>query len=186
MSFCQFCLPLSYFTCLFFSYLTLPVSHCSSVFLSLSSPHPGNLAHFPSLREAGIIKEKVLKYHAVLCKLIHEFESRFEDLRHNGTDFNATILLTVCSTIHHQCGHSQCWSSDGTNKASVWFRTQKQVQVPSLADFYKCVSANRYPKMCKQAQIMLSLFGSTYLFNKCKLRSCSMKWYVCMYVFVIV
>ncbi|KAG2459893.1 EFC4B protein, partial [Polypterus senegalus] len=47
----------------------------------------GNLAHFPCLGEVGLVKGKVHKYDAVLSNLIQEFDSRFEDFRHNTADF---------------------------------------------------------------------------------------------------
>ncbi|KAI7791300.1 putative general transcription factor II-I repeat domain-containing protein 2-like [Triplophysa rosa] len=117
----------------------------------------GILAHFPCLREAGMMKEKVPEYDAVLSNLIQEFDRRFEDFRHISDDLQMELIDLQCdSELKHK------------------FRSQP------LIDFYKCVPANRYPKMCKQAQVMLSLFGSTYLceqtftlmnLNKCKLRS---------------
>uniref|UniRef100_A0A673JDS5 HAT C-terminal dimerisation domain-containing protein n=1 Tax=Sinocyclocheilus rhinocerous TaxID=307959 RepID=A0A673JDS5_9TELE len=135
----------------------------------------GNLAHFPCLREAGMMKEEVPEYDAVLSNLIQEFDSRFEDFRQNATDFELfaqpfTISVnTVSDDLQMKLIELQCDS-----ELQLKFRS-----LP-LTDFYKCVPANRYPKMCKQAQVMLSLFGSTYLceqtfslmnLNKCKLRS---------------
>ncbi len=122
-----------------------------------------------------MVKEKVHEYDAVLSNLIQEFDSRFEDFRHNTADFELfaqpfTISVDAVrddlqmELIEHQC--------DSELK-------HKFTSLP-LTDFYKCVTANRYPKMCKQAQVMLSLFGSTYLceqtfslmnLNKSKLRS---------------
>uniref|UniRef100_A0A671KZD1 SPIN-DOC-like zinc-finger domain-containing protein n=1 Tax=Sinocyclocheilus anshuiensis TaxID=1608454 RepID=A0A671KZD1_9TELE len=124
----------------------------------------GNLAHFPCLREVGMMKEEV-----------PEFDSRFEYFRHNATDFELfaqpyTISVdTVSDDLQMELFELQCDSE-----------LQHKFRSLPLTDFYKCVPANRYPKMCKQAQVMLSLFGSTYLseqtfslmnLNKCKLRS---------------
>ncbi|KAL1248076.1 hypothetical protein QQF64_023452 [Cirrhinus molitorella] len=47
----------------------------------------GNVANFPCLGEAGMVKEKVHEYDAVLSNLIQEFDSCFEDFRHNTADF---------------------------------------------------------------------------------------------------
>ncbi|XP_017322188.1 general transcription factor II-I repeat domain-containing protein 2A [Ictalurus punctatus] len=118
----------------------------------------GNLAHFPGLREAGMMKEKLPEYDAVLSNLIQEFHSRFEDFRHNATDLVLfaqpfTISVdTVSDDLQMELIDLHC-DSELKNK----FRS-----LP-LTDFYKCVPANRLPKICKQAQVMLSLFGSTYL-----------------------
>ncbi|XP_053534711.1 general transcription factor II-I repeat domain-containing protein 2A-like [Ictalurus punctatus] len=134
----------------------------------------GNLANFPCFREAGMMKEKVPEYDAVLSNLIQEFDSRFEDFRHTASDFEwfvqpFTISVdTVSDDLQMEPIELQC-DSELKHK----FRS-----LP-LTDFYKCVPANRFPKMCKQAQVMLSLFGSTYHceqtfslmnLNKCKLR----------------
>ncbi|XP_017317800.3 general transcription factor II-I repeat domain-containing protein 2A isoform X2 [Ictalurus punctatus] len=124
--------------------------------------------------EAGMVKEKVPEYDAVFSNLFQEFDSHFEDFRHNASDFEwfvqpFTISVdTVSDDLQMEPIELQC-DSELKHK----FRS-----LP-LTDFYKCVPANRYPKMCKQAQVMLSLFGSTYHceqtfslmnLNKCKLR----------------
>uniref|UniRef100_A0A672N6G3 Uncharacterized protein n=1 Tax=Sinocyclocheilus grahami TaxID=75366 RepID=A0A672N6G3_SINGR len=141
------------------------ISHCSLLVLSLTA-HPGNLAHFPCLREADMMKEEVPEYDAVLSNLIQE---------QNATDFDGEGLSkqlsvdTVSDDLQMELIELQCDSE-----------LQHKFRSLPLTDFYKCVPANRYPKMCKQAQVMLSLFGSTYLceqtfslmnLNKCKLRS---------------
>ncbi|XDV11489.1 hypothetical protein PO909_000420 [Leuciscus waleckii] len=135
----------------------------------------GNLAHFPCLGEVGMVKEKVHEYDAVLSNLIQEFDTRFEDFRHNTADFELfaqpfTISVdSVRDDLQMELIELQCDSE----------LKHKFTSLP-LIDFYKCVPANRYPKMCKQAQVMLCLFGSTYLceqtfslmnLNKSKLRS---------------
>ncbi|XP_056586089.1 general transcription factor II-I repeat domain-containing protein 2B-like [Triplophysa dalaica] len=135
----------------------------------------GILAHFPCLKEAGMMKEKLPEYDAVLSNLIQEFDRRFEDFRNSAADFELfsqpfTISVdTVSDDLQMELIDLQC-DSELKHK----FRSQP------LIDFYKCVPANWYPKMCKQAQVMLSLFGSTYIceqtfslmnLNKCKLRS---------------
>ncbi|KAG2467730.1 GTD2A protein, partial [Polypterus senegalus] len=123
----------------------------------------------------GLVKEKVHEYDAVLSNLIQEFDRRFEDVRHNTADFELfaqpfTISVdAVRDDLQMELIDLQCDSE----------LKHKFTSLP-LTDFYKCVPANRYPKMCKQAQVMLSLFGSTYLceqtfslmnLNKSKLRS---------------
>ncbi|XP_067243660.1 general transcription factor II-I repeat domain-containing protein 2B-like [Chanodichthys erythropterus] len=135
----------------------------------------GNLVHFPCLGGVGMVKEKVHEYDAVLSNLIQEFDSRFEDFRHSTADFELfaqpfTISVdAVRDDLQMELIELQCDSE----------LKHKFTSLP-LTDFYKCVPANRYPKMCKQAQVMLSLFGSTYLceqtfslmnLNKSKLRS---------------
>lgn len=122
-----------------------------------------------------MVKEKVHEYDAVLSNLIQEFDSRFEDFRHSTADFELfaqpfTISVdAVRDDLQMELIELQCDSE----------LKHKFTSLP-LTDFYKCVPANRYPKMCKQAQVMLSLFGSTYLceqtfslmnLNKSKLRS---------------
>ncbi len=105
-----------------------------------------------------MVKEKVHEYDAVLSNLIQEFDSRFEDFRHNTADFELfaqpfTISVdAVRDDLQMELIELQC---DTELK-------HKFTSLP-LTDFYKCVPANRYTKMFKQAQVMLSLFGSTYL-----------------------
>lgn len=57
---------------------------------------------------------------------------------------------------------------------------QNKFRALPLLDFYTCFPADRYAKIRRHAQVMLSLFGSTYLceqasslmnVNKCKLRN---------------
>ncbi|XP_063757619.1 general transcription factor II-I repeat domain-containing protein 2-like isoform X2 [Eleginops maclovinus] len=47
----------------------------------------GNLAHFPSLREFGLMEEDTPKYLDILINLVVEFDHRFEDFRANTTAF---------------------------------------------------------------------------------------------------
>ncbi len=122
-----------------------------------------------------MVKEKVHEYDAVLSNLIQEFDSRFEDFRHSTADFE---LFAQPFTISVDAVR------DGLQMELIELQCDTELKhkftsLP-LTDFYKCVPANRYPKMCKQAQVMLSLFGSTYLceqtfslmnLNKSKLRS---------------
>ncbi len=102
-------------------------------------------------------------------------EQSLEDYIHNATDFElfAQPFTISVDTI-----------SDGLQMELIKLQCDSELKhkfksLP-LSDFYKCVPVIWYPKMCKQAQGMLSLFGSTYLCEqtfslinliKCKLRS---------------
>lgn len=104
------------------------------------------------------MREEVPEYDAVLSNLIQESDSRSEDFRHNATDFE---LFAQPFTI------SVDTVSDYLQMELIELQSDSELQhkfrsLP-LTDFYKCVPANKYPKMCKKAQVMLSLFGSTYL-----------------------
>ncbi|KAI7798193.1 putative general transcription factor II-I repeat domain-containing protein 2-like [Triplophysa rosa] len=100
----------------------------------------GILAHFPCLREAGMMKEKVPEYDAVLSNLIQEFDRRFEDFRHSAADFELfsqpfTISVdTVSDDLQMELIDLQCDSE--------------------LKHKFRCANWH---------QVMLSLFGSTYL-----------------------
>ncbi|XP_044220325.1 general transcription factor II-I repeat domain-containing protein 2B-like [Thunnus albacares] len=132
----------------------------------------GNLAHFPSLREVGLMEENVPKYMNILSNLVLEFDRRFEDFRHNATVFElfAEPFSVNVNTV-----------SEELQMELIELQSDSQLQnkftaVP-LLDFYRCVPADRYAKICKHAQVMLSLFGSTYLCEqafslmKCKQRN---------------
>lgn len=54
------------------------------VFVSI---HSGNLAHFPSLREVGLMDEDTPKYLDILSNLVVEFDHRFENFHGNTTAF---------------------------------------------------------------------------------------------------
>ncbi|XP_056596028.1 general transcription factor II-I repeat domain-containing protein 2-like [Triplophysa dalaica] len=98
----------------------------------------GISAHFPCLREAGMMKEKVPEYDAVLSNLNQEFDRRFEDFRNSAADFELfsqpfTISVdTVSDDLQMELIDLQC-DSELKHK----FRSHL------LIDFYKCVPANR-------------------------------------------
>uniref|UniRef100_A0AAY4ARI4 Transposase n=1 Tax=Denticeps clupeoides TaxID=299321 RepID=A0AAY4ARI4_9TELE len=56
--------------------ITEPFDH-----ITLSHFFPGNLAHFPSLREVNLVKQRLPEYAALLRHLDQDFALRFEDFR---------------------------------------------------------------------------------------------------------
>ena len=139
------------------------------------SVHLGNLAHFPSLREVGLMEEDTPKYCNILSDLVVEFDHRFEDFRGNEAAFElfaqpfAVNVDAVSEELQMELLELQ---SDSDLRCR--FREL------SLQDFYKSVPAHRYGKIRKHAQVMFSLFGSTYVceqafslmnLNKSKLRN---------------
>ncbi|XP_017336150.2 general transcription factor II-I repeat domain-containing protein 2A [Ictalurus punctatus] len=101
----------------------------------------GNLAHFPCFREAGMMKEKVPEYDAVVSNLFQEFDSRFEDFRHSASDFEwfvqpFTISVdTVSDDLQMEPIELQCESELKT-----------QVQVPSLDRLLQMCPSKQVPK----------------------------------------
>ncbi|RXN31311.1 general transcription factor II-I repeat domain-containing 2-like protein [Labeo rohita] len=89
--------------------------------------------------EVGMVKEKVHEYDAVLSNLIQEFDSRFEDFRHNTADFELfaqsfTISVdAVRDDLQMELVDLQCDSE----------LKHKFTSLP-LTDFNKCVPANRH------------------------------------------
>ncbi|KAM3872079.1 general transcription factor II-I repeat domain-containing protein 2-like [Diretmus argenteus] len=135
----------------------------------------GNLAHFPSLREVGLMEENVPKYMDILNNLVLEFDRRFADFRDKATVFE---LFAQPFSINVDA------VSDELQMELIELQSDSQLQnkfrALPLLDFYRCVPADRFAKIRKHAQVMLSLFGSTYLceqafslmnLNKCKLRN---------------
>ncbi|XP_073346963.1 general transcription factor II-I repeat domain-containing protein 2-like [Pagrus major] len=135
----------------------------------------GNLAHFPSLREVGLMEEDKPKYLDILSNLVVEFDNRFKDFQENATAFElfaqpfSVPVDAVSEELQMELLELQA-DSDLHSK----FREL------TLQDFYRRVPAHRYAKIRKHAQVMLSLFGSTYVceqafsllnLNKCKLRN---------------
>ncbi len=85
---------ISFFFQLFILFFSPSVLHAcfahftlSLTVLSVSHPTCRKFSPFPCLGEVGMVKEKVHEYDAVLSNLIQEFDSRFEDFRHNTADF---------------------------------------------------------------------------------------------------
>lgn len=116
-----------------------------------------------------------LPYAALLRNLDQEFELRFEDFRKGGGDmelFSQPFSISVDSVPDHiqmELIEFQCDSELKNKFMSL-----------HLKDFYTHVSSERYPSIRKHAQVMLSLFGSTYIceqtfsvmnLNKSRLRS---------------
>nr|XP_020455526.1 general transcription factor II-I repeat domain-containing protein 2B-like [Monopterus albus] len=135
----------------------------------------GNLAHFPSLREVNLVQQKLSEYATLVSNLDLEFEMRFLDFRKNSGDMElfsqpfSTSVDCVPDHIQMELIEFQC-DSELRNK----FMSLK------LKDLYTHVSPERYPNIRKHAQVMLSLFGSTYIceqtfsvmnLNKTRLRS---------------
>uniref|UniRef100_A0A3B3IGK3 HAT C-terminal dimerisation domain-containing protein n=1 Tax=Oryzias latipes TaxID=8090 RepID=A0A3B3IGK3_ORYLA len=121
----------------------------------------GNFAHFPSLRDVNVNLNK-------------EFDLRFVDFKKTAGDmelFSQPFSVSPDSVPEHlqmELIEFQCDTE----------LRPKFVSLP-LRDFYPHVSKQRYPQMRKNAQVMLSLFGSTYIceqtfslmnLNKIKLR----------------
>ncbi|KAK7877299.1 hypothetical protein WMY93_031991 [Mugilogobius chulae] len=134
----------------------------------------GNVAHFPSLREVTLVREKLPEYAGLLRNLNREFDQRFVDFKDSAGDmelFSQPFNISpdsVSDQIQMELIEFQC-DSELKNKFMAL----------NLKDFYTQVSLQRYPHIKKHAQVMLSLFGSTYIceqtfsvmnLNKSKLR----------------
>lgn len=135
----------------------------------------GNLAHFSSLKEVGLMEESTPKYLNILSDLVVEFDNRFKDFQENS---NAFELFAQPFSVHVDA------VSEELQMELLELQSDSDLHSKfrelSLQDFYRCVPAHRYAKLCKHAQVMLSLFGSTYVceqafsllnLNKCKLRN---------------
>uniref|UniRef100_A0A3P9JPU4 SPIN-DOC-like zinc-finger domain-containing protein n=1 Tax=Oryzias latipes TaxID=8090 RepID=A0A3P9JPU4_ORYLA len=134
----------------------------------------GNLAHFPSLRYVNVEVDRLPEYGELLSNLNKEFDLRFVDFKKTAGDmelFSQPFSVSPDSVPEHlqmELIEFQCDTE----------LRRKFVSLP-LRDFYPHVSKQRYPQMRKNAQVMLSLFGSTYIceqtfrlmnLNKIKLR----------------
>lgn len=103
------------------------------------------------------MEDSAPKYIDILNNLVHEFDSRFEDFKENSTAFElfahpfSVDVDTVSEEVQMELLELQC--------NSHLHNLYKEL---SLLEFYKSVPA-QYPKIRKHAQMMLSLFGSTYL-----------------------
>lgn len=104
------------------------------------------------------MEERLCEYAALVSNLAQEFDTRFEDFRDSATDLElfsqpfTTSVDSVSEEIQMELIEFQCDSE-----------VQKKFSSLHLKDFYQCVPASRYPKIRKHAQVMLSLFGSTYI-----------------------
>uniref|UniRef100_A0A3P9KD40 SPIN-DOC-like zinc-finger domain-containing protein n=1 Tax=Oryzias latipes TaxID=8090 RepID=A0A3P9KD40_ORYLA len=112
----------------------------------------GNLAHFPSLREVNVEGNRLPEYGELLSNLKKEFELK------QGMTWSFFLSPFIVSPdlvpehlqmelIEFQCDKEL---------------RRKFVSLP-LRDFYPHVSVQRYPQMRKNAQVMLSQFGSIYI-----------------------
>lgn len=119
---------------------------------------PGNLAHFPSLREVNLVNERLQEYSGLVKNLNEEFDMRFMDFRKRTGDMELfSQPFTICpdsvpSNIQMELIEFQCDTELKNKFMSL-----------SVKDFYTQVPLQRYPHIRKHAQMMLSLFGSTYI-----------------------
>ncbi|XP_041858599.1 general transcription factor II-I repeat domain-containing protein 2-like isoform X2 [Melanotaenia boesemani] len=114
----------------------------------------GNLAHFSSLKEVGLMEESTPKYLNILSDLVVEFDNRFKDFQENSNTFE---LFAQPFSVHVDV------VSEELQMELLELQSDSDLHSKSLQDFYRCVPAHRYAKICKHAQVMLSLFGSTYI-----------------------
>ncbi|XP_063748741.1 general transcription factor II-I repeat domain-containing protein 2B-like [Eleginops maclovinus] len=135
----------------------------------------GNLEHFPSLREVGLMEEDTPKYLNILNNLEVEFDHRFEDFRGNTTAFEL-FAQPFSVNVDAVSEELQMELLELQSDSDLHSRFREL----SLQDFYRSIPAHRYGKIRKHAQVMLSLFGSTYVceqafslmnLNKSKLRN---------------
>ncbi|XP_048840157.1 general transcription factor II-I repeat domain-containing protein 2-like [Brienomyrus brachyistius] len=98
----------------------------------------GNLAHFPSLREVNLVKQRLPEYAALLRHLDQDFALRFEDFRESRGDmelFSQPFTISVDSVPDHiqmQLIEFQCDSELKNKFMSL-----------HLKDFYTHVSSER-------------------------------------------
>ena len=111
---------------------------------------------FSSLSEVGLMEEDTPKYLNILCNLVVEFDHRFEDFCGNTTAFELFSHPFSTDAVSEELQMELLELQSDSNICSK-FR-----ELP-LPDFYRCVPAHRYGKIHKHAQVMLSLFGSTYV-----------------------
>uniref|UniRef100_A0A3P9LWT7 SPIN-DOC-like zinc-finger domain-containing protein n=1 Tax=Oryzias latipes TaxID=8090 RepID=A0A3P9LWT7_ORYLA len=134
----------------------------------------GNFAHFPSLRDVNVEVDRLPEYGELFSNLNKEFDLRFVDFKKTAGDMEL---------FSQPCGVSPDSVPEHLQMELIEFQCdtelrRKFVSLP-LRDFYPHVSKQRYQQMRKNAQVMLSLFGSTYIceqtfslmnLNKIKLR----------------
>nr|XP_020477898.1 general transcription factor II-I repeat domain-containing protein 2-like [Monopterus albus] len=115
----------------------------------------GNLAHFPSLREVNLVQQKLSEYATLVSNLDLEFEMRFQDFRKNSGDME---LFSQPFSTSVDC------VPDHIQMELIKFQCDSELRNKFMSlDFYTHVSPERYPNIRKHAQVMLSLFGSTYI-----------------------
>ncbi len=136
-----------------------------------------NAVHFPSLSEIisslsdSNIPGKMDTYSTVLTSLSKDFNQRFHDFSAIDNDiklFSTPFSINVeevqesvqLELIELQCDVSLC----------------SRHQLLPLSEFYTSLETSRFPLIKRQAQRMMSLFGSTYIcslmtLNKSPLRA---------------
>uniref|UniRef100_A0A3P9LFQ4 HAT C-terminal dimerisation domain-containing protein n=1 Tax=Oryzias latipes TaxID=8090 RepID=A0A3P9LFQ4_ORYLA len=133
-----------------------------------------NLAQFPSLREVNVEVDRLPEYGELLRNLNKEFDLRFVDFKKTAADME---LFSPPFSVSPDLAPEHLQMELIEFQCDTELR-RKFVSLP-LRDFYPHVSVQRYPQMRKNAQVMLSLFGSTYIceqtfslmnLNKIKLR----------------
>uniref|UniRef100_A0A3P9JQZ0 Uncharacterized protein n=1 Tax=Oryzias latipes TaxID=8090 RepID=A0A3P9JQZ0_ORYLA len=118
----------------------------------------GNLAHFPSLREVNVEVNRLPEYGELLSNLNKEFDFRFVDFKKTAADME---LFSQPFRVSPNLAPEHLQMELIEFRCDTELR-RKLVSLP-LRDFYPHVSIQRYPQMRKNAQVMLSLFGSTYM-----------------------
>ncbi|KAJ3584976.1 hypothetical protein NHX12_013699 [Muraenolepis orangiensis] len=115
----------------------------------------GNLAHFPSLREVGLMEEDTPKYLDILNNLEVEFDHRFEDFRGNTTAFEL-FAQPFSVNVDAVSEELQMELLELQSDSDLHSRFREL----SLQDFYRSIPAHRYGKIRKHAQ-RLCLVGRT-------------------------
>uniref|UniRef100_A0A3P9MDH9 SPIN-DOC-like zinc-finger domain-containing protein n=1 Tax=Oryzias latipes TaxID=8090 RepID=A0A3P9MDH9_ORYLA len=125
-------------------------------------------------QDVNVEVDRLPEYGELLSNLNKEFDLRFVDFKKTAGDmelFSQPFSVSPDSVPEHLQMELIEFQCDTELRC-------KFVSLP-LRDFYPHVSKQRYPQMRKNAQVMLSLFGSTYIceqtfslmnLNKIKLR----------------
>ncbi|KAJ3582236.1 hypothetical protein NHX12_015717 [Muraenolepis orangiensis] len=108
----------------------------------------GNLAHFPSLREVGLMEEDTPKYLDILNNLEVEFDHRFEDFRGNTTAFEL-FAQPFSVNVDAVSEELQMELLELQSDSDLHSRFREL----SLQDFYRSIPAHRYGKIRKHAQL---------------------------------
>ncbi|KAJ3584580.1 hypothetical protein NHX12_015075 [Muraenolepis orangiensis] len=112
----------------------------------------GNLAHFPSLREVGLMEEDTPKYLDILNNLEVEFDHRFEDFRGNTTAFEL-FAQPFSVNVDAVSEELQMELLELQSDSDLHSRFREL----SLQDFYRSIPAHRYGKIRKHAQATTKL-----------------------------
>ncbi|KAL7400676.1 hypothetical protein ABVT39_015949 [Epinephelus coioides] len=108
----------------------------------------GNLAHFPSLKEVGLMEADTPKYLDILSNLEVEFDCRFKDFEENATAFE---LFAQPFSVHVDAVSEELQMELLELQSDSDLRSKFR-ELP-LQDFYRCVPAHRYAKIRKHAQM---------------------------------